>query len=48
MAVPILMVVFVLAFIGTIAEYPAASVLLREEPMLAPAVGSKFYLYEQR
>ena len=48
MAVPILMVVFVLAFIGTIIEYPVASVLLREEPNLTLAVGSKFYLYDQR
>ena len=48
MAVPILMVVFVLAFIGTIIEYPIASVLLREEPNLTLAVGSKFYLYEQK
>lgn len=48
MAVPILMVVFVLAFIGTIIEYPVASVLLREEPHLTLAVGSKFYLYEQK
>jgi maltose/maltodextrin transport system permease protein len=48
MAVPILMVVFVLAFIGTIIEYPIASVLLREEPNLTLAVGSKYYLYEQR
>jgi maltose/maltodextrin transport system permease protein len=48
MAVPILMVVFVLAFIGTIIEYPVASVLLREEANLTLAVGSKFYLYDQR
>jgi maltose/maltodextrin transport system permease protein len=48
MAVPILMVVFVLAFIGAIIEYPVASVLLREEPNLTLAVGSKYYLYEQR
>ena len=48
MAVSILMVVFVLAFIGTIIEYPVASVLLREEPNLTLAVGSKFYLYEQK
>jgi len=48
MAVPILMVVFVLAFIGHIIEYPVASILLREEPNLTLAVGSKFYLYEQR
>jgi maltose/maltodextrin transport system permease protein len=48
MAVPILMVVFVLAFIGVIIEYPVASVLLREEPNLTLAVGSKFYLYDQK
>jgi len=48
MAVPILVVVFVLAFIGTIIEYPVASILLREEPNLTLAVGSKFYLYEQK
>jgi maltose/maltodextrin transport system permease protein len=48
MAVPILVVVFVLAFIGVIIEYPVASILLREEPKLTLAVGSKFFLYEQR
>ena len=48
MAVPILMVVFVLAFIGIIIEYPVASVLLREESNLTLAVGSKFYLYDQK
>ena len=48
MAVPILMVVFVLAFIGTIIEYPVASILLREKPNLTLAVGSKYYLYEQK
>ncbi|HYD81571.1 MAG TPA: maltose ABC transporter permease MalG [Paucimonas sp.] len=48
MAVPILMVVFVLAFVGIIIEYPVASVLLREEPNLTLAVGSKYYLLEQR
>lgn len=48
MAVPILMVVFVLAFIGVIIEYPVASVLLREEPNLTLAVGSKFYLHDQK
>ena len=41
MAVPILMVVFLLAFIGTIIEYPVASVLLREENNLTLAVGSQ-------
>ncbi|HET9977603.1 MAG TPA: maltose ABC transporter permease MalG [Burkholderiaceae bacterium] len=48
MALPILVVVFVLAFIGVIIEYPVASVLLREEPNLTLAVGSKFFLYEQK
>lgn len=48
MALPILMVVFVLAFIGCIIEYPVASVLLREEAKLTLAVGSKYFLHEQR
>jgi maltose/maltodextrin transport system permease protein len=48
MAIPILMVVFVLAFIGVIIEYPVASILLREEANLTLAVGSKYYLYEQK
>ncbi|MCY7314767.1 MAG: maltose ABC transporter permease MalG [Rubrivivax sp.] len=48
MAVPILVVVFVLAFIGTIIEYPVAGILLREEPNLTLAVGSKFYLHDQK
>jgi maltose/maltodextrin transport system permease protein len=48
MAVPILMIVFVLAFIGTIVEYPVASILLREEANLTLAVGSKYFLHEQK
>ncbi|KPF69232.1 maltose transporter permease [beta proteobacterium AAP99] len=48
MAVPILVVVFILAFIGTIVEYPVASILLREEQNLTLAVGSKYFLQEQR
>jgi len=48
MAVPILLVVFVLAFISTIIEYPIASVLLREEANLTLAVGSKYYLADQK
>jgi maltose/maltodextrin transport system permease protein len=48
MAVPILVVVFLLAFIGIIIEYPVASIMLREENNLTLAVGSKYYLYEQR
>ena len=48
MAVPILMVVFVLAFVGVIIEYPVASILLREENNLTLAVGSKYYLADQK
>ena len=48
MALPILMVVFVLAFIGAIIEYPIASVLLRQVDHLTLAVGSRYYLYEQK
>lgn len=48
MAIPILMVVFLLAFIGAIIEYPIASVLLHEEKNLTLAVGSKLYLYQQK
>ncbi|WP_341678277.1 maltose ABC transporter permease MalG [Niveibacterium sp. SC-1] len=48
MAMPILMVVFLLAFIGSIIEYPVASVLLHSESNLTLAVGSRLFLYEQR
>ncbi len=48
MAVPILMVVFVLAFIGGIIEYPVASILLRKVDNLTLAVGSQYYLYQQK
>ncbi|GHD64366.1 maltose ABC transporter permease MalG [Jeongeupia chitinilytica] len=47
MAVPILVVVFLLAFIGAIIEYPVASVLLHQEQNLTLAVGSKLFLYTQ-
>lgn len=47
MAVPILAVVFVLAFIGGIIEYPVASVLLTSKETWTLAVGSQQYLYEQ-
>jgi len=46
MAVPILMVVFVLAFIGTIIEYPVASVLLTQQDQLTLAVGAKLFVHE--
>ena len=48
MSVPILAVVFVLAFIGLITEYPVASVLLRGTDNMTLAVGARSYLYEQR
>lgn len=48
MAVPILMVVFILAFIGAMNEYPIASILLRQVDHLTLAVGSRYFLYEQK
>ncbi len=48
LAVPIIAVVFVLAFIGTINDYPVASVLLRSTENLTLAVGSRLYLNEFR
>jgi maltose/maltodextrin transport system permease protein len=48
MAVPILMVVFLLSFIGAIIEYPVASILLRSQDNLTMAVGSKMFLYDQK
>ena len=46
LAVPMIAVVFVLAFIGIINDYPIASVLLRSEDNLTLAVGSRLYLNE--
>jgi maltose/maltodextrin transport system permease protein len=46
LAVPIIAVVFVLAFISTINDYPTASVLLRSPDNLTLAVGSRLYLNE--
>jgi maltose/maltodextrin transport system permease protein len=48
MAVPILMVVFLLAFIASINEYPVASILLQQQDQLTLAVGAKMFLYEQK
>ncbi|SLN31640.1 Maltose transport system permease protein MalG [Pseudoruegeria aquimaris] len=48
LSVPILAVVFVLAFIFFINEYPVASVLLRETDKMTLAVGARQYLYEQK
>ena len=48
LAVPIMSVVFVLAFIGFINDYPIASVLIRSESQMTLAVGSRLYLNEFR
>jgi maltose/maltodextrin transport system permease protein len=48
MAVPILMVVFILAFIGAVNEYAVASVLLRSQDKLTIAAGMKQFLYAQK
>lgn len=47
LSVPILAVVFILAFISTITEVPVASVLLLDMNELTLAVGSQQYLYPQ-
>jgi maltose/maltodextrin transport system permease protein len=46
MALPMLVVVFVLAFIGAIIEYPVASILLTQQDQLTLAVGSKLFVHE--
>ncbi len=46
MATPMLVVVWLLAFIGAIIEYPVTSVLLTEQEQLTLAVGSKLFLHE--
>jgi maltose/maltodextrin transport system permease protein len=46
MALPMLVVVFLLAFIGAIIEYPVASVLLSQQDQLTLAVGSKLFVQE--
>ena len=47
MSVPILAVVFILAFITTITEYPMASVLLMDVDKLTLSVCAQQYLYDQ-
>jgi maltose/maltodextrin transport system permease protein len=46
MALPMLVVVFMLAFIGAIIEFPVASVLLGQQDQLTLAVGSKLFVQE--
>lgn len=47
LSTPILAVVFILAFIANVAEYPVASVLLQSMDNLTLAVGSRQYLNPQ-
>lgn len=46
-AIPIFAVVFILAFIGMMGEYPLASVVLQETKNWTLAVGANSFLYEQ-
>jgi maltose/maltodextrin transport system permease protein len=46
MALPMLVVVFMLAFIGAVIEYPVASVLLTQQDQLTLAVGAKLFVHE--
>jgi maltose/maltodextrin transport system permease protein len=48
LATPILAVVFVLSFIGIIADYPLASIMLRTEDNLTLAVGARKYLLDNK
>ena len=45
---PIFVVVFVLAFLGGMIEYPVASVLMHDEKNLTLAIGSRLFLFNQR
>jgi len=47
MAVPILVVVFALAFLSAMIEYPIASVLMHDQDRLTLAVGSQHFLFPQ-
>ena len=46
MSLPMLAVVFLLAFIGAIVEYPVASVLLTQQDQLTLSVGAKLFVHE--
>jgi maltose/maltodextrin transport system permease protein len=48
LSLPIIVVVFVLAFLGAMIEYPIASVLMHDEGRLTLAVGSRLFLFNQR
>ncbi|MBU0677584.1 MAG: maltose ABC transporter permease MalG [Verrucomicrobia bacterium] len=47
MSLPVFAVVFILSFIGIIAEYPVASVVLQQSENWTLAVGANSFLYEQ-
>jgi maltose/maltodextrin transport system permease protein len=47
MSYPILVVVFILSFIGTVIEYPVASIAVQKTENLTLAVGTQFYLSSQ-
>lgn len=47
LSVPILAVVFILAFVGVIGEVPVASLLLQDNDKLTLAVGARQYLQDQ-
>lgn len=46
-SLPIFAIVFILAFIGLIGEYPVASILLQQTDRWTLAVGANSFLYEQ-
>ena len=46
--VGVTVVVFVLAFLGGMIEYPVASVLMHDESKLTLAIGSRLFLFNQR
>ncbi|MEJ2042103.1 MAG: hypothetical protein P8X74_07015 [Reinekea sp.] len=41
---PVLAVVFILAFIGIVSEFPLASIMLNEESKMTLAVGMRLFL----
>ena len=46
-SLPIFAIVFILAFIGLVGEYPLASVVLQRTDQWTLAVGANSFLYEQ-
>ena len=48
LSLPVLAVVFILSFVGTISEFPLASVLLQDFSEMTLAVGARQFLFPQR